>query len=81
MANDEHVALLKEGVAAWNARHVENAEIVPSRVANRGSRPPLARRQGQFGFVCRPGSFQSCVILGRHDPTRDCDLRVDNSAV
>jgi hypothetical protein len=29
MANDEHVAMLKKGVAAWNAWRDENAKIVP----------------------------------------------------
>jgi uncharacterized protein YjbI with pentapeptide repeats len=29
MANDEHVALLKQGVAAWNAWRVENPDIRP----------------------------------------------------
>jgi uncharacterized protein YjbI with pentapeptide repeats len=29
MANDEHVAILKKGVAAWNAWRVENTDILP----------------------------------------------------
>jgi hypothetical protein len=29
MANDEHVALLKQGVAAWNAWREEDANIRP----------------------------------------------------
>jgi hypothetical protein len=29
MANDEHIAKLKEGVAAWNARRKENPDILP----------------------------------------------------
>ena len=29
MANDEHVALLKKGVAAWNAWRKENPDIRP----------------------------------------------------
>jgi hypothetical protein len=29
MANDEHVALLKQGVSAWNAWRDENANIRP----------------------------------------------------
>jgi uncharacterized protein YjbI with pentapeptide repeats len=29
MANDEHVAMLKKGVDAWNAWRVENPEIRP----------------------------------------------------
>jgi hypothetical protein len=29
MANDEHVALLKQGVAAWNAWRDANANILP----------------------------------------------------
>ena len=29
MANDEHVALLKQGVAAWNAWRDENPDIRP----------------------------------------------------
>src|SRR5215469_3139211 len=29
MANDEHVALLKKGVAAWNAWRDENRDIMP----------------------------------------------------
>jgi hypothetical protein len=30
MANDEHVALLKQGVGAWNAWRNENPDIRPS---------------------------------------------------
>ena len=30
MANDEHVALLKQGVAAWNAWRAENPDIRPN---------------------------------------------------
>ena len=29
MANDEHVAMLKKGVAAWNAWRDENPSILP----------------------------------------------------
>jgi hypothetical protein len=29
MANDEHVAMLKKGVAAWNAWRDENLDILP----------------------------------------------------
>src|SRR5262249_53450766 len=29
MANDEHVAMLKKGVDAWNAWRRENADIIP----------------------------------------------------
>jgi hypothetical protein len=36
MANDEHVAMLKKGVAAWNAWRVEDPAFVkdPSTLAN-----------------------------------------------
>jgi hypothetical protein len=30
MANDNHIALLKKGVAAWNAWHDENCDIRPN---------------------------------------------------
>jgi hypothetical protein len=30
MANDEHVAILKKGVAAWNAWRKENHDTPPS---------------------------------------------------
>ena len=29
MANDEHVAMLKKGVAAWNAWRGQNLDILP----------------------------------------------------
>jgi hypothetical protein len=29
MANDEHVAMLKQGVAAWNVWRAENPDIRP----------------------------------------------------
>jgi len=30
MANEEHVALLKRGVDAWNAWRLKNPDVVPS---------------------------------------------------
>jgi uncharacterized protein YjbI with pentapeptide repeats len=43
MANDEHVALLKKGVAAWNAWHGENSAICPDLS---GADFPLAKLGG-----------------------------------
>ena len=41
MANDEHVALLNQGVAAWNAWRGANPDVVPD-LSNSLLKNPLA---------------------------------------
>ena len=57
MANDEHVALLKQGVAAWNAWLKENPDI------------PRGAELGRANLILAPTNTRSAVANGRepHD--------------
>ena len=49
MANDEHVALLKQGVAAWNKWRDENANIRPNLNEGEPPRREPQRRESERG--------------------------------
>jgi hypothetical protein len=59
MANDEHVALLKKGVAAWNAWRDENFNIRPELSRGAPLPPePLLQREPQWGEPQRSVSLR-----------------------
>jgi uncharacterized protein YjbI with pentapeptide repeats len=66
MANDEHVALLKQGVAAWNAWRRDNPDIRPDfsgadlRQVNLTPAPSL----GATGADLRGANFSGADLSG-----------------
>ena len=66
MANDEHVAMLKQGVAAWNAWRRDNAAIRPdfSGADLRGVNLNPADAMGASGADLRGANFSGADLRG-----------------
>ncbi len=67
MANDEHVALLKQGVAAWNAWRDEHPDVVSPNLHGadlQGADLRGADLKGAELFQANLNGFQ--VVTGRH---------------
>jgi hypothetical protein len=79
MANDEHVALLKQGVNAWNAWRDENTNIRPNPPSSLiRSAPQSVGRKVPLRAV--PGPFQNANQT-RYAGSLPCDImRLDSAA-
>jgi hypothetical protein len=75
MANDEHVALLKKGVAAWNAWRDDNPYIRPDLTGARLSRADLREANLSRANVGPKTGEDQAAELGHHKRGRARDHR------
>jgi hypothetical protein len=63
MANDEHVALLKQGVDAWNVWREENPDIRPDLILIPQEEPGMFDFIRKFPWVLEPYRYETQVHL------------------